>query len=58
MTGPRFQVLEQTAPGEAWHFIAHGARYGKAEAAEAVAMAERLGVRRRAIACGRPRKGR
>lgn len=52
----RFQVIEQSAPGEPWHFIAHGARYGRAEAAEAVAKADSLGVRRKAIACGRSSK--
>lgn len=52
----RYQILEQSKPGEPWHFIAHGARYEKAHAAEAVACAERLGVRRKAIACGRERK--
>ncbi len=52
----RYQVLEQSAPGEPWHFIAHGARMERAEAAQRVASAERLGVRRKAIACGRSSK--
>lgn len=52
----QWQVIEQSAPGEPWRFLAHGARYGRAEAAEAVAAGERLGVRRKAIACGKARR--
>lgn len=54
----RFQVIEQSAPGEPWHFVAHGARMTRADSAECVARAERLGVRRKAIACGRSSKRR
>jgi hypothetical protein len=50
-----YQVLEQSKPNEPWHFIAHGARYEKAHAQEAVEAAARLGVKRRMIYCGKVR---
>jgi hypothetical protein len=52
----RYQIIEQSKRGEPWRFVAHGSRYGEAESREAVANAERLGVRRKRIAVGRESK--
>lgn len=53
----QYQVLEQSAPGEPWHFVAHGARYrDKTEAEAAAAAIAKRGGRSRLIPCGTPRK--